>query len=246
MIDSTSACVTTSWDDGHPLDLKVTELLAKYGVPGTFYVPRRSSKEVLTGIQIRQISQAFELGAHTLNHVDLTTVADEDARREISESTDWLQNLSGKPCPMFCFPRGRYRKRHFPMVAEAGCIAARTVQMMSLDFPQRHGGIRLMPTTVQAFPHSRMDYVKTALKSVSVQGLARSFTLAQVHDWTTVARILLHRVACSGGVFHLWGHSWEIEEHNQWDGLDRVLAAMGEYKKRAQYLTNSEVCAHAG
>ena len=27
------AVITTSWDDGHPLDLKLAEMLARYGVP---------------------------------------------------------------------------------------------------------------------------------------------------------------------------------------------------------------------
>jgi SAM-dependent methyltransferase len=31
--------ITTSWDDGHPTDLRVAALLAKYGIAGTFYVP---------------------------------------------------------------------------------------------------------------------------------------------------------------------------------------------------------------
>ena len=30
--------VTTSWDDGHKLDLKLAKLLKKYGVPATFYI----------------------------------------------------------------------------------------------------------------------------------------------------------------------------------------------------------------
>ena len=33
------AILTTSLDDGHPLDLKLADLLAKYCVPGTFYIP---------------------------------------------------------------------------------------------------------------------------------------------------------------------------------------------------------------
>ena len=32
--------VTTSWDDGSRLDLKLAELLEKYGISGTFYVPK--------------------------------------------------------------------------------------------------------------------------------------------------------------------------------------------------------------
>ena len=31
--------ITTSWDDGHPLDLRLAELLHKYDVPATFYIP---------------------------------------------------------------------------------------------------------------------------------------------------------------------------------------------------------------
>jgi len=33
------AIVTTSWDDGHPSDLKLAELLREYDVPATFYIP---------------------------------------------------------------------------------------------------------------------------------------------------------------------------------------------------------------
>jgi peptidoglycan/xylan/chitin deacetylase (PgdA/CDA1 family) len=30
--------VTTSWDDGHILDVKLSELLKKYNLKGTFYI----------------------------------------------------------------------------------------------------------------------------------------------------------------------------------------------------------------
>ena len=30
--------VTTSWDDGHKLDLKLAALLKKYNIKGTFYI----------------------------------------------------------------------------------------------------------------------------------------------------------------------------------------------------------------
>jgi hypothetical protein len=30
--------VTTSWDDGHKLDMKLAVLLKKYGIKGTFYI----------------------------------------------------------------------------------------------------------------------------------------------------------------------------------------------------------------
>src|SRR4051794_21779274 len=39
--------ITTSWDDGHPLDIRIAELLAKYDLPGTFYIPRASQRPTM-------------------------------------------------------------------------------------------------------------------------------------------------------------------------------------------------------
>ena len=71
--------VTTSWDDGHPLDLRVAELLAKSGLTGTFYVPRSSQKPVMNRSQIRELSNSFEIGAHTLEHVMIDRLSDREA-----------------------------------------------------------------------------------------------------------------------------------------------------------------------
>jgi hypothetical protein len=40
--------ITTSWDDGHPSDLRVAELLIKHGLRGTFYVPMTAQTATLT------------------------------------------------------------------------------------------------------------------------------------------------------------------------------------------------------
>ncbi len=39
--------ITTSWDDGHPLDFRVAELLSKYGLRGTFYIPMIAENHIL-------------------------------------------------------------------------------------------------------------------------------------------------------------------------------------------------------
>ena len=64
-------------------------------------------------------------------------------------------------------------------------------------------------------------------------------------DWKRVARsILLETVAC-GGVFHLWGHSWELDGTGQWDRLDDMMRLMSEYSSQAPALTNGELAEHA-
>ena len=85
--------ITTSWDDGHPLDLHVAALLAKHGIAGTFYVPATTELGVMSAAQLRELTPDFEIGAHTLHHVDLTRVSDRTAWQEIADSTAWLMKI---------------------------------------------------------------------------------------------------------------------------------------------------------
>jgi peptidoglycan/xylan/chitin deacetylase (PgdA/CDA1 family) len=77
--------ITTSWDDGHPLDLRLAELLHKYGLPATFYIPLENQLPVLTQSQVRELSGKFEVGAHTVHHCDLLTMPDHVTRMEITD-----------------------------------------------------------------------------------------------------------------------------------------------------------------
>ena len=50
--------ITTSWDDGHSLDLKLAGLLQKYDIPATFYIPViHIKREHMTPQEIREIAQ---------------------------------------------------------------------------------------------------------------------------------------------------------------------------------------------
>jgi peptidoglycan/xylan/chitin deacetylase (PgdA/CDA1 family) len=237
--------VTTSWDDGHPLDLRVADLLARYGFTGTFYVPREPGWPVMTSVQIRGLSSKFEIGAHTLEHCRLDQLPEEAARRQLSGSRDWIEAVTGKPCHAFCFPSGKYRHEQLNLVREAGYLSARTVELLSSEFPRRVEGLALISTTIQAFPHSPLAYSKNALKRWSLGNLVRTGALFYGRDWRGLALKLLERTLRYGGVFHLWGHSWEIEKEHQWDRLEELLAVMAANKDRLTNLTNSELPTYA-
>src|SRR3977135_1628244 len=106
------AYATTSWDDGHPLDLRVAELLAAHGVRGTFYVPMRAERETMSAAQTRRLGALFEIGAHTLNHVILTRTTDQQAWQEIAGSKAWVEDLNGGPCRLFLHPEVRNPAHH--------------------------------------------------------------------------------------------------------------------------------------
>ncbi len=79
--------------------------------------------------QIRAWSQAgMEIGAHTQNHCQLTSLPDEDALREISASKEELADLIGREVEHFCYPYGIYEARHTAMAKTAGYQSATTTR----------------------------------------------------------------------------------------------------------------------
>ena len=55
----------TSWDDGDYLDMRLAVLLKAYNIPATFYLHDRCN---LSDNDIRQLSNEFTIGGHTVTH----------------------------------------------------------------------------------------------------------------------------------------------------------------------------------
>lgn len=227
-MNASRAYITTSWDDGHPLDHRLADLLADNGLTGTFYVPPSSQNQTMDPRAVRELADGgFEIGAHTLNHVFLDGADDATAEREIGGSRQWVQDTTGQACPMFCPPGGKYGDRELRLIGASGFAGLRTVELMSVDPPRRAGRLSVLPTTVQAHPQPRGAYIRNALKRRSTSNLFAYIGAGMPADWVTLVESQLARVVRQGGVFHLWGHTWEIDQHGQWDAVERALAAIG-------------------
>jgi peptidoglycan-N-acetylglucosamine deacetylase len=133
---------------------------------------------------------------------------------------------------------------HVQMLQDAGFRAARTVELLSFELPHAVHGIAVIPTTVQAYPHHAAGYLRNTAARFKFAGAWNLLHWTSI--WPAFAEVLLARAAAAGGVFHLWGHSWEIEETGQWEALDRILAAMAQYKACASFMTNMELCSDVG
>ena len=231
--------VTTSWDDGHPHDLKLAELIVKYGIRGTFYIPIKNSKrEVMNHSSITEIAEAFEIGGHTYNHVDLTQLTFSQAKDEIYASKTELSNIVGSGILTFCYPRGKHNKIIRELICSAGYIGGRTTRWFSTEFPQ---DAFLLLTSVQACPHNYHGHIKSCLAARTLRGLqTRLIGLKGGKDWVKTAEMLFDYVIKNGGVWHLWGHSWELEELNLWSKLEKVLQYISGCSE-VIYCTNAEL-----
>ena len=233
--------VTTSWDDGHPADARLAALLAKYGIAGTFYVPTRNSegRPVLEKGQIRELAARFEIGGHSTDHVVLTKLSIEQADQQIRENKRWLEDVTSLSVRGFCYVRGRHNSALRDVVEKAGFDYARTGESL-------HSGIAgdrfELPTTIQLFPHDKVVYLKNLMRGRFTFDRARLFSTA-LSSATLVERIDRTVDYCrnNGGYFHLWGHSWEIEEWGLWNDLEIVLQRLAEHASSTEFLTNHQV-----
>ncbi|HKV25374.1 MAG TPA: glycosyltransferase [Candidatus Acidoferrum sp.] len=234
--------VTTSWDDGHPLDLRVAELLRRYGLQGTFYVPRSGQRKVMSSSELRELSAEFELGGHTLDHLPVDRLSDVRLSEQLSGSREWLEEVTGKSCRVFCFPGGRFRKPQLRLVRQAGFRAVRTVELLSTSLPECIEGLYVLPTSVQVYPRGPLAYARNALKRFSAPSRLLRYSVLFSADWRAPATDLFFRSLKHGGVFHLWGHSWEIEEQGQWANLEKFLGFVRSWRGKWEAVTNGQLC----
>lgn len=235
--------LTTSWDDGYPADIRLGEVLQKYGVNGTFYIPRRNceGRSVMASRDIYELAQSFEIGCHTVDHVVLTTLDRGSAEHQIRDSKAWMEDIIGRPAAGFCYPRGKFDATTKAMTEGAGFSYARTVKNFCLNA----GADQFeMPTTIQFFPHPRTAYLKNLIGGGIDSTRLRLFLKAAATG-SLLPRIkhLVDSWALSGGVFHLWGHSWEIEERSLWAELELTLKYISESCRTARFVENGSVFA---
>ncbi|HEU4732202.1 MAG TPA: polysaccharide deacetylase family protein, partial [Kofleriaceae bacterium] len=213
--------LTTSWDDGHPLDLRVADRLAAHGFAGTFYVPRtnREGRPVMTTGELRALGASFEIGGHSLDHVRLTRLPATERDRQIRDGKSRIEDELGRAITGFCYPGGAHDPAVREAVRAAGFGYARTVANLALDPPRDR---YQLGTTLQLFPHGRRTYLKNFARCGQWRVRARPLASC-LRDGSLDACLerLLRLAARRGGVFHVWGHSWELEENRLWGALDR-------------------------
>lgn len=232
--------LVTSWDDGHPDDLRVAERLARLGIAATFFVPVHNSegRPVMSPAEWRALDAAgFELAAHTLDHVRLNRLPPDQIRRQLAEGRQRLEDALGHAVTGFAYPGGRIGRQGRQLVAQAGFAYARTTRLFCLA----PGPDRLdMGTTAQFHPHATgallrnwlrqgagLDRLRLARRCLAAGGLEQR--MAMLADAAATHP--------GGGVLHLWGHGWEMTEQGLWPALERTMTMLAARVPPARRLT---------
>jgi|HubBroStandDraft_6_1064221.scaffolds.fasta_scaffold76703_3 peptidoglycan/xylan/chitin deacetylase (PgdA/CDA1 family) len=233
--------VTTSWDDGDRADLRVAEMLRSRNIGGTFYVPNTpyGARPPLSHADLRSLSsEGFEIGAHSVSHKLLWGLSAEELAREVRPCKPILEDILGTEVRMFCYPCGRYDSNVIRTLKEAGYWGARTVRMLAtrLEFEPFE-----MPTTVQIIPQQKSSYLKNVARARKIEGLQVFLAnLPRLDNWLELGKRLFDSVLLNGGMWHLYGHSHEIEKLGLWRELEEILDYVGK-RKGVMYVPNCEL-----
>jgi peptidoglycan/xylan/chitin deacetylase (PgdA/CDA1 family) len=194
-------------------------------------------RPVMDGPALRRLHTAgFELGSHTRSHRVLTKLTEREALAEMTDGKRWLEDQIGAPVTSFCYPCGIYSPELMRLARDAGFTRARATSSLRWDSGDDRFAI---PTTAQCYPHGRGVHLRHAVKEGNWRGL-RQWLVAGLP--ATVEELLSHAIAQvveRGGVVHLWGHSWELEERGLWPLFESALACLVRRPGRVVAATNA-------
>jgi peptidoglycan/xylan/chitin deacetylase (PgdA/CDA1 family) len=117
-------------DDWQSQYVNAVPLLRKYGFTATFFVWVRAVGRAhhMTWDEIRELdAEGMEIGCHTLTHLILPKLKDDDfLRREIVSAKTMIEARIGHPVTSLAYPFGQYDERVVTFAREAGFTSARS------------------------------------------------------------------------------------------------------------------------
>ena len=208
------------------MDLRVAKLLETYGATGTFYVSPKQQfgLQMLSQKEVQELSRKHEIGAHTLTHPHLTNITLDDAKKEIVDSKKWVEDNTGKPCTMFCYPYGDTNPDIESSVKAAGFLGARTVDQFAFSGENPHA----LPISLLVYPYPLRPVMNRKILNPFLRARPHlkkmHIPMYKCHSWLSFAKnLFMHAYSSHQPWFHILGHSSELEKYHLWDDLESFL-----------------------
>jgi len=163
-----SRSLSITFDDGLEISLQAIIWLLEKGFPVLWSIlalPNSSLHYGLYGklVPLQTISAlvntypGLEIASHSLTHRHLTKISLAEARREIEESRDRLQNELQTPVRYFIYPFGHTNKALSELVKSAGYKAAFTTTALPIGFRSNCYSLPRLCVNEQLYPQERLS-----------------------------------------------------------------------------------------
>lgn len=222
--------VTFSYDDGVTQDIRLIELLNKYGLKGTFnlnsellgkegHLIREEVWVNHTKVdpdKVKDIYAGHEVAAHTLTHPNLTRIEDdEEVVRQVEQDRQNLSRLAGYEVVGMAYPCGGVNfSDHVSKLIEerTGIKYARTI-ISNYSFEEQENLYQFKPTVYHVMEMDKL--------------------------WE-VGKRFLESDSEERQILYIWGHSYEFDIHDTWDQFEEFLKMISGHQD-IFYGTNREV-----
>lgn len=217
--------LTVSYDDGVEQDIRLIEIMNKYGLKGTFNLnsgvyakegtvyPEGQIHRRMTEKQVTETykNSGQEVAVHSLTHPFLEQLPSNIVIKEIMKDRENLEKQFNTIVRGMAYPYGTFDDKVVAALELCGIVYARTV-ISTNDFRIPKDWMRLTATCHHDSPE--------------LQSLAKKF----VED----------NVSGTPYLFYLWGHSYEFEANNNWNVIEDFAKHVGR-REDIWYATNIEV-----
>ena len=221
--------LTLSYDDGVQQDIKLIEILDKYGIKCTFningsalldeertypegQVHRRMARREATEVYKKAIENGHEVATHAYSHPFLDKLPREMVSFEIVEDRRVLEEMLGTVIKGHAYPFGTTADHVVEVLRNCGIRYARTTAATKrFDIPT--DWLRLPSTCHHGVP-DLMQIVDRFLNE------PQRYPNPQL--------------------FYLWGHTYEFEGNNNWEVIEKFCEAIGN-RDDVWYANNMQV-----
>ncbi len=221
--------ITFSYDDGVTQDIRLIELLNKYGLKSTFNINsellytsgtlphngHRISFYKLHQEDVKTIYEGHEIAAHTLTHQNLTKCTDDEVIRQVETDRLNLSKLAGYEVVGMAYPCGGVNNddRVASLIKHnTGVQYARTITC-DHRFDLQENLLRFNPTVFH------LDFEK-------MMELGQAFVELQTE---------------TPQIFYIWGHSYEMDfAPDYWIKLEDFFKLIS-FRADIFYGTNKEI-----
>ena len=221
--------VTFSFDDGVTQDIRLIEILNKYGLKGTFNLDSallglpgalnrdwgKVNHTKVKASEVKALYEGHEIAVHSLTHPSLVGLDEETVIRQVEEDRKALEAICGYPIVGMAYPYGTYNETVINAIANNTPIRySRTTENTHSFAVQKEGLLAYKPTA-----HYRED----CLEEMIEQFLASEAEEDQL--------------------FYIWGHSYELDDLNvaiDWETFERLCKKLAGHED-IFYGTNKEI-----
>ncbi len=220
--------ITFSMDDGITQDIRMIELMNKYGLKGTFNLnsallgqPRllmqqgqRISHYKIAPREVAEVYAGHEVAVHTLTHPNLTRQEDGEVIRQVRQDQEKLEQLVGYPVVGMAYPCGgvNHDDRVVRLIQENTALRYCRTIINTDSFDLQKDLYRLCPNT----RHREWD---------------RSFAMAEQ---------FLALQPEQPQLYYIWGHAYEMDfDSCNWSKLEELFRLLAGHDD-IFYGTNAE------